>query len=266
MPPKGKKSAPRRRRAATKPRVRRNKRSSNVSEHASCSVKVSLADPQGQPFLVNKMYDLHNINLAGYPRAVQIAQGYQFFRIKKASLTYKIGYDTYQAVAGGPTRPQFYYMLDKSQSIPATISLEGLKQMGARPSACDEKPIVRSWSPSVLTEEQTLAGPTPSKYATSPWLNTNAANLGAFVPSLVQHNGIYWYVQMDATAGVGYQYSVELELQFEFKKPLWTAAQSSVPSIGAVPALLNNSPDGLVGGADEQTPSVFSMTGTSSQR
>lgn len=238
-------------------------RTANVVDKASASIKLSLTDPQGNPFVVNRMYDVHNITLAEYDRAVQIANAYQFFRIKKVALTYKIGYDTYQAVAGGPTRPQFYYMLDKSQSIPNNVSLEGLKQMGARPTACDEKPIIRSWTPSVLTEEQTLAGPTAAQYKLGPWLNTNQNNLGAFAPSLVQHNGIYWYVQMDATGGVAYQYTVEMEVQFEFKLPLWTKALSTVASLGAKPALTDTSPDGLVGGADDESPSLYSMTGTS---
>lgn len=227
------------------------KRTGNVPDRAMCSVKRSIQDPRGNPFVVNTMYDVHNMQLVDYQRAVQVAQAYQFFRLKNVKITYKIGYDTYQAVANGPTRPNLYYMLDKSQSIPATITLEGLKQMGARPIRCDEKPVSIKWSPSVLTEEQTAAGNVPAKYAISPWLNTNNNNLGAFVASQVPHNGLYWYVQMDATGGVQYQYTAEIELQFEFKKPLWTASTSSVASLGAVPVALNNSPDGLVGGADE---------------
>jgi len=266
MPRKMKSKTKRPAKKGGKRRAPRRGRSTNVGEHASCSVKVSLTDAQGNPYVVNRMYDVHNITLAQYARAVQIAQGYQFFRIKKVALTYKIGYDTYQAVAGGPTRPQFYYMLDKSQSIPATVTLEALKQMGARPSACDEKPIVRQWAPSVLTENQTVAGAIPAQYKISPWLNTNQNNLGAYVPSLVQHNGIYWYVQMDATNQVNYQYTVEMEVQFEFKKPLWTATPSSVPSIGSKIAVLNDSPDGIVGGADEQPGTIYSLTGTNQPR
>lgn len=262
MPRKPTKGKSKQRKAAGKRRAPRKARDTNLRDKASASVKISLTDPQGAPFVVNRMYDLHAITLAQYPRAVQIAGAYQFYRIKQVALTYKIGYDTYQAVAGGPTRPQFYFMLDKSQSIPQNVALEGLKQMGARPSACDEKPIVRSWSPTVLTEEQTIGGPTAAKYMTSPWLNTNGNNLGAFNASTVQHNGIYWYVQMDATGGVNYQYTVEMEIQFEYKKPLWTQSTSSVASQGAVPALTNNSPDGLVGGADEQVATVYSLTGT----
>lgn len=237
---------------ATKPKTayKKKKSSTNVGEYASLSVKNSLTDPQGNPFVVNKMYDVHNIRMADYPRAVQVANAYQFFRIKKVAITYKIGYDTYQATAGGPTRPQFYYMLDKSQSIPVNVSLEGLKQMGARPSACDEKPIVRQWAPAVLTEQQSLAGPVGAKYVISPWLNTNQNNLGIFNPSTVNHNGLYWYVQMDQTATVQYQYTVEIEVQFEFKKPLWTGSLSATPSLGVKPAIQDDSPDGIVGGAD----------------
>lgn len=237
-------------RPAVKRRGRGRKRNSNVSEYASCSVKETIV-PQGQPaFVVNTMYDLHNVTLATYDRAVQIAQGYQFFRMKKIKLTMKIGYDTYQAGAGAATRPNLYYMIDKSQSIPVNVSLESLKQMGARPRRCDEKPTSIQWAPAVLTADNTIAGPSPAQYKISPWLNTNAQNLGAFVPSAVQHNGLFWYVQMDSTGGVGYNYSVEVEVQFEFKKPLWTQTLSATPSRGVTSAPKDDSPDGLVGGAD----------------
>jgi len=236
---------------------RRGKKSNNVTDWASASVKINLTDAQGQPFVVNRMYDVHNVNLANFDRAVQIAEAYQFFRIKRIALTYKIGYDTYQAGAGAATRPNFYYMLDKSQSIPNTINLNGLKQMGARPRACDEKPMTIAWAPSVLTEQQTIVGSAPAAYKISPFLNTNQNNLGAFQPSLVEHNGLYWFVQMDATAGVVFQYTVEMEVQFEFKKPLWTASTSSTVSRGVKPAIQNDSPDGIVGGADEEPNPIF---------
>lgn len=198
------------------------------------------------------MYDLHSISLDEYARAVQVSQAYQYFRIKSAKLTFKIGYDTYQATAGGPTRPNLYYMIDKAYSIPTNVTLEQLKQMGARPRVCDNKPISITWSPSVLINDKAPVGPLPTQYKISPWLNTNTAgDIGAFLANSVDHLGIYWYVQMDATNGVQYNYTAELELQFEFKKPLWTGVSSATPSTGAVLAELNNSPDGIVGGADE---------------
>lgn len=240
------------RKGAGKPKRRINRKRNNVSEYASASVKETIVPQGGSAFVVNTMYDLHNITLSTYDRAVQIAQAYQYFRIKGVKLTLKIGYDTYQAGAGAATRPNLYFMIDKGQTIPSTVTLESLKQMGARPLRCDEKPKSLTFTPAVLQDVNTIGGAFPSQYKVSPWLNTNQANLGAFVPSAVQHNGIYWYVQMDSTGGVGYNYSCELELQFEFKKPLWTGIPSSIASTGVTSAPKNNSPDGLVGGADEQ--------------
>lgn len=196
------------------------------------------------------MYEVHNINLADYDRAVQVSQAYQHYRIKKVKLTYKFPYDTYQAAAGGAARPNFYYMIDKSQSIPINVNLEGLKQMGARPRQVDEKPISVQWSPSVLTEDQALGGALPSQYKISPWLSTNAANLGPFVPSTINHNGLFWYV--DQMFGGGVQYQVEIEVQFQFKKPLWTKQLSSTPAISTKVAALDDSRDGVVGGGDSE--------------
>lgn len=225
----------------------------SVPDIASLSVTRSLQIPAGGPFIVNNMYDLHQISMDEYDRAVQVSKAYQFFRIKSAKLTFKLGYDTYQAGAGAATRPNLYYMIDKSFSIPTNVTLEQLKAMGARPKVCDNRPVSVSWSPSVLTVDGTPVGPLPVQYKISPWLNTNTAgNVGAFLANSTNHLGIYWYVQMDATGGVAYNYNCELELQFEFKKPLWSSAVgSSVPSVGAVLAELNSSPDGVVGGADE---------------
>lgn len=227
--------------------VRRGRRSGNVPDIAKCSVKRTLVPRGGGNFASNTMYEVHNIQLADYDRAVAVAKAYQFFRIKKVKLTYLFPYDTYQQGVGLASRPNFYYMLDKSQAIPAGVTLEALKQMGARPRQVDEKPISIEWSPSVLTEEQTLGGAIPAQYKISPWLNTNNANLGAFVPSAVQHNGLYWYVEQLFLGGT--QYEVELEVQFEFKKPLWPVS-SSVSATGVQLAPLDNSSDGIVGGPD----------------
>jgi len=246
-----KKAPGKRRPQARRPRrALRSKRASNVPDIAKCSVKRTILDELQNNFVVNQTYDIHRVQLIGYDRAVQIAKAYQFFRIKKIAVTLKVGYDTYQAGAGAATRPNLYFMLDKSQSIPQNVTLESMKQMGARPHQLDNKPFTISWSPTVLTEQQTFLGAVPAKYMTSPWLNTNNNNLGAFAPSIVPHNGLYWYVQMDAIGGVNYQYTAEIEVQFEFKKPLWSVT-GNTPSLGVSLAALNDSADGVVGGAAE---------------
>lgn len=233
------------------PKARMGKRvRTNVPEYASCSVKRTILAAGGAAFATNTMYESHNVQLADFDRASHIAAAYQFYKIKQVTLTYKFPYDTFaQGLGNNVSRPNFYYMLDKAQAIPIGINLEGLKQMGARPRQCDEKPIVISWAPTVLTEDETLAGPLPSQYKTSPWLSSDVQN--------VLHNGVYWYLDQQFPPVGGMQYQVEIEVQFEFKKPLWKAVEGGPTAIGVQVAPLNNSPDGVVGGGDElQSPSL----------
>lgn len=250
-----KKSVRPRRRRVMKKRVfrRRVVKRSNVPEYASLSVKRTLTAPGGGNFLLQTLYSLMNTQLADYPRAVQVAQAYQHFRIKKIALTVKTSYDTYGTTAPGQqSKPSLYYMIDKAGSIPTNIALEGLKAMGARPKQLDEKNIVIQWSPSVLEAAMNVApNSVPSKYRISPWLATNAAPLtpGAFVPSGVDHLGLYWYLDA-ATNPLGFQYQCEVEVQFEFKKPL-TNIVATVSAAPAAYAVINDSPDGIVGGNDD---------------
>jgi len=250
------KKAPRRKAAAKKSKparrapARRRGRSSNVGEYASLSVKRSMDSGGGNQFALNTLYSLMNTQLDQFPRAVQVAQAYQHYRIKKVALTFKPSYDTFQEGALG-TKQRLYYMIDKAGAIPTNVSLEGLKQMGARPKDFDEKNIVIQWAPSVLESTMFQApNSVPSKYNISPWLSTTAVPLtpGAFVPSSVDHLGLYWYV--DAINPGAAQYAIECEVQFEFKKPL-TTIRSSVEAKPAQYAVINDSPDGIVGGTDD---------------
>lgn len=231
-------------RKAGKRRVLRRGRRTNVAEYASCSVKRTIqgAGAPAGTFLGNTMYEVHNVQLLDYARALAVSRAYQFYRVKHVRITYKFPYDTFQQGLGNPSRPNFYYMLDKAQAIPGAINLEGLKQMGARPRQVDEKPISVSWAPTVLTADETLAGPLPAQYKTSPWLSSD-------VPD-VQHNGIYWFVDQQFPIGAQTQYTAEIEVQFEFKKPLWTAQTGGPIAQKVLVAMEDNSADGIVGGPD----------------
>lgn len=223
----------RKRRVARKPLVARRRvriprpvrvARSGVPEYASLSVKRSLVGDQPLgTFGAQTLYNLMNTSLAQFPRAVQVAQAYQFFRIKRITLTFKPSYDTFQATLGGVSKPRLYWMIDKSGSIPTNVSLEGLKDMGARPIELDENPRIISWKPSVLTSVMDVApvGNIPAQYKISPWLSTNNAPVqpGVFVPSGVDHLGLYWYLDM-LNNPQGYLFQIESEIQFEFKKPL----------------------------------------------
>lgn len=234
--------------------MKAKKSKKDVLDWASLSVTRTINPSAGGNYNVNALYSLMNTQLIDYPRAVQVAGAYQHYRIKKITFRIKPVYDSFIAVAGNPGKMNFYYMIDKSGSIPTNVTLEGLKALGAKPRQLDENNREVSWSPSVLEAVMYAAGgagaASTSKYKVSPWLTTTASNVspGAFVASGIDHLGLYWYVEQ-TPAGAGFQYSCEVEVQFEFKKPL-TNLIGNTEAIPSIVAELNASPDGIVGGAD----------------
>jgi len=241
-------TAPRRRGGRRPAPSRPLRRARDVSDLASLSVTATLVPPPGnQNFLTGALYSLMNTELAGYARAVQVAKAYQHYRITKITLKLKPTADTY--TQGGPSKPQLYYMIDKSGSVPTNATLELLKQMGAKPHAFDENTRVISWRPSVLADTATNPGAlqsTPNKYMISPWLSTNANIISpnVFNPSTVDHLGIYWFVDQQFQPGYGYQ--AEVEVQFQFKKPVWVTVSGAVAAIPAQIGTPDNSPDGIL--------------------
>lgn len=237
---------------------RKFRQARDVPEWASLSCKRSMAPtapPGATAYNANQMYNLMDTQLVQFERATLVAQGYQHYRIKKITLTFKPTFDNYLASAGAVTKPNLYYMIDKSGAIATNVTLEGLKQMGAKPIQLDEKNLKVSWRPSVLESVMYSGGgaglSASSKYKVSPWLTTTSQNVSpAPVPaSGIDHLGIYWYVDQLANP-VGAQYTVEVECQFEFKKPQSTGLTGAVEAIASRPAILNDSPDGIVGGGD----------------
>jgi len=228
---------PRNRRNRKVKRRQNRKRSSNVAEWASCSVKQTIVAPGPADFACNQMYNLRGVlKLTGFTRAEEIAKAYQFYRIKHVKITYKFPFDTF--MPANVARPNFYSMVDKAEAIPTLATLETLKNMGANPRRCDEKPISVSWKPSVLQASETTAGSAPSSYLLSPWLSTAHPD--------IQHNGLFWYSEQVLFGGVAQIYHAEIELQFEFKKPLLYATSATTPALSAVKATLDNSSNGIV--------------------
>jgi len=250
-----KKRAPRR-----KAKGKRAKRSTNVRDEAAVSVTRTFTIPGNPNITANNMFSIMNTTLDQYDRAIQVAQAYQFYRISNIAVKIKPQFDTYSFNAGsGPTaagygKPKLYYMLDKSGSLPTTVGLENLKQMGAKPRNLDEKPLLINWAPTVLTDSMTAPGGSsqPGSYKVSPWLNTSANTVGpgVWTPNTIDHLGVYFYVESTSYGGTGgLPYQVEVEVQFEFKKPLWSRS-GDTQAIGLVPATLDASPDGIEGGSD----------------
>jgi len=242
-----KKTYPKKKRAVARRPARKYKKRTNVAEYASLSCVRSLVDANN-----NTMYNLSNFQLADFPRAVAVARAYQHFRMKSVKLTFKPQYDTYGVTLGGASKPSLYYMIDKAASIPTGTTLEGLKNMGARPRTFDEKPISVTWSPSVLQSTQSLVGDVASAYKVSPWLSTNASpDSAVWNPSQIQHNGIFWWMYTQSVPLVAY--SMEVEIQFEFKKPLLDRPTTAILASTLPYAVMDASPDGIEGGSDGLT-------------
>lgn len=251
------------RKSTRRPRRRLNRRrfrkARDVPDMASLSCKRSLENDATSPptpgFNSNTLYSLMNTQLIDYDRAAIVASQYQHYRIKKITVTWKPTFDNYLAAGGAVTKPNLYYMIDKSGALPTNVTLEGLKQCGAKPRQLDEKNMSVSWRPSVLESAMyapgAVAATQASKYSISPWLTTNASPVqaGAFIPSGIDHLGIYWYVDQLQNP-VGAQYTIEVEVQFQFKKPLNAFEAGAPEAHKAKVATKNNSPDGVVGGGD----------------
>lgn len=220
MPEQSKKKYRPRRKMVRRKRI--VKRASNVPEWASISCKETIAPAAGVSYTVNTLYANMSTCLLQFARASTLSQAFQHFRIKKIAMTFLPQFDTFGASGGTGSKPNLYYMIDKSGSVAPNISLEGLKNLGARPIALDEKPITVSWAPSVLEGVMSTPGTVlvPGRYRISPWLSTDSTVLSpGYVPSQVRHLGMYWYVDQAEASATPYNYKVEVEVQFEFKKP-----------------------------------------------
>jgi len=223
---------------------RKGRKVRNVSEYASCSVTRTLEDI----YQNNAMYSFDSFMLRDFDRAAAIARNYQRFRMTGVRVTWKPVFDTYSPATPNQ-KPSLYFMIDKSGSIPDNVTLEGLKQAGARPRALDEKPISVMWKPAVLGESRVVAGlPQAANYLTSPWLSTNSNPTapGVWNPSDVTHQGLKWYIEQ---GGIIQKVNVEVEVQFEFIKPLFPSL-AATSAQGLVYAKLDASPDGIEGGQD----------------
>jgi len=196
----------------------------NVSEYASCSVSQWIQ----RPTVANTTYDIRNVALSQFARAVQVAKAYQHYRIKKVTMEFKPAYDTFapQNLPAGQNLqvPYFFHIIDKSGSVPTNIDVAAMRQMGAKPIRFDDKTIKVAWRPSVLTQTYGQAN-TQSQYKISPWLSTNAnaLNPGVFQPSDIDHLGLFWRVDRNGVLPPGfeeYTYDVQITVEFEFKKPL----------------------------------------------
>jgi len=211
--------------------MRRNRRRlrSNVPERASCSEVLEWQDGES-----NSMYGNTTIDLQDFHRAKLIAQGYQEYRITNVKWTFIPQFDTFAATTDATTAlriPNLYYMIDKTQSLPSTVSLGDLIGMGAKPHRFDDKNITVSYSPGISLGALNSASGTLIAGAmtkTSPWLATNDLVNGSWRASQTAHAGIFYQLDAGSLPGDGqYEYTVKVEAQFEFRRPLMLPGTAS---------------------------------------
>lgn len=204
------------------------------------------------------MYSFMSTQLAQFDRAIPVASAYQHYKIKRIQVTIKPVFNMYGQNYVGPTnfdsmgKPQLYFLIDKAGALNTSPTLEALKEAGARPFEMSAKGFKITWRPSVLltTNNGSLSGSlAANKYQISPWLNTNATpGLQPWAPSEVSHLGCYWYVESRVNEGspaLVPQFIVDVEVQFQFKKPIFSTAASGVPSIPVSLGKLDTSADGV---------------------
>lgn len=214
---KGKRKAPRR-----KMLMRRNPANTNTASIKEC---------YSVPVVDGAVTFFRSVQLADvvYDRAQQVAAAYQQFRIRYVKLTFRPSADTFPAVPGNVI-PQLYFMYDKSNAIPTNATAGTFYSMGARPYRMDDKNLKFTWKPTALTADLIAPGvTTASQLRTSPWLSTNAnsGNPGAvWQPSEVDHLGCAFYVTKINPADT-INYTVDVEVVFDFRKPVWKGADSS---------------------------------------
>lgn len=214
------------------------RRTNGVPEWASITETVTLQTTglAVVPQLVsNVMQRLYNVNLARFSRAVSVAQNYQFYRIKNIKLMFKPLFDTYQAGAAG-TVPYLYYLVDKAAQFQNITTVEQLKRMGAVGRRLDDKNIVLNFAPGVqlLTYDNNASSAQFNFVKTSPWLTTNdtaPSTTASWTASGVDHNGCSFCVQQD---GGSVPYRVDMQVEFQFKKPYINAAVSAPLEINEI--------------------------------
>lgn len=172
---------------------------------------------------------------ATYNRSQAVAQAFQEYRIKYVKLTFKPSADTFTPAAGNII-PQLYFQMNKYNAVPTNANLQTLLDMGCRPIRFDDKNVMRAWKPTVLlgADLVPLAAVSAQKPLTTPWLSTNAnaQNPGAvWLPSNVEHLGCLFIVQKPNPATPTINYVVDVEVVFQFRRPLSTVGDTSTPAI-----------------------------------
>jgi len=205
------------RKGAKKPMRRMRRRNARtVAEKASLSVTRAFS-----LLTTNQSYRLYDVQLSQYARAVNVAKGYQLYRIKNVKLTVSPLADTFQA-GSGTSVPYIYFQIDRTRNLENIRTATEFKQLGCKPHRLDDKIVAFQYRPSVLNttlDNAATAGGVFNQYKVSPWIRCRdeTGGIGTWNPDTTDHLGVVLFAENSGGADV--QYKMEIVVEFEFMKP-----------------------------------------------
>jgi len=179
------------------------------------------------------VYTFRDLALDKLTTCQDLAQFFQMYRITGVQMRIKPNVDSYVA-GSGQAKPYMYWQIDRSASLPNALNAVYFEDLGCKPINLDEKPVMRSYRPSVLLGNPNGVNPSQvGGYKLSPWLPTNEAALGedptVFAVSTVEHHGCLFYISKTAVND-GQTYDIDVTVTVQFWKPLVVPAPGSAPA------------------------------------
>lgn len=183
------------------------------------------------------VYSFRDLALDKLTTCQDLGQFFQLFRITGIQMRFKPNYDSIISGAGF-VKPYMYWQIDRSSTIPNGLNAQYFEDLGCKPITMDEKPIVRSYRPSVLLANPNGAGNVQTGgYKLSPWLPTNENSVDedptAFTVSTVEHHGCLFYISKMAATDAQ-TYDIDVTVTVQFWKPLVIPAPGGQPATKAV--------------------------------
>lgn len=192
------------------------------------------------------VYTFRDLALDKLTTCQDLGQFFQLFRITGVQMRFKPNVDSY-VPAQGQAKPYMYWQIDRSATIPNGLNAAYFEDLGCKPITMDEKPVVRSYRPSVLIANPNGAGGVQTGgYKLSPWLPTNENSVDedptAFTVSTVEHHGCLFYISKSAVNDAQ-TYDIDVTVTVQFWKPLVLPAPGALPATKAVYAKGNVATD-----------------------
>jgi len=227
MPPKGKKMAPRKKRAAGKRFVKPSRSTPN-------SAKVVEFYPAGA-FEANVAHEFSVAGIIGAvggqpTRAGMVAPAYGLYRIAQVEFKVTPRADTFTpdlAPVGDAAVevPKLYWKINRYGDAPVGFTEQDMLSLGSKPIRLDDKTVTIKYKPNILLANagqpaQALDGGS-GQVKITPWLSTDSRpDNGQFALSTTTHYGHLMFIEC-AAAGDGTPAVCEVQVRvvYEFKNP-----------------------------------------------